>query len=259
MYINPISLFTFPQYYKSTQFSSILNLHSHLAFSSFYFQKIIMEKITLSLILFLFMNIFIFSFVGAVKGTSSVTQPRANKLVEAQCRSTRYPKLCVSSLSNYITTTSEPQELAHVALKVSLAKAIYTRAYVKNVCKQLEKTKSSKDYQAVKECLNQISDGVSLLFNSVKELHHLSLDKESEFVWHRSNVQTWLSTVLTNAFTCMDGISSYKLGGYKVKATIKAKVLNVAQVTSNALALFNGYAVRHKDSHHSNSGKINKP
>ncbi|XP_055817471.1 21 kDa protein-like [Solanum dulcamara] len=205
-----------------------------------------MEKITLSLILFLF-NISIFAFVGAVEGAN--TQPRANKFVESQCRRTRYPKLCTTSLSNYITTTSEPQELAHAALKVSLVKAIYTRAYVKNVCKQLEKTKA-KDYQAVKDCLGQISDGVSLLFNSVEELHHLNLDKESEFVWHRSNVQTWLSTVLTDAFTCMDGMSNYKFGGYKVKATIKAKVLNVAQVTSNALALFNGYALRHKVSHH---------
>ncbi|MCD7471593.1 hypothetical protein HAX54_012164 [Datura stramonium] len=217
-----------------------------------------MEKITLPLILFLFMiNISIFSFVGAVQGTS-VTQPRANKLMESQCRRTRYPKLCMATLSNYATSISEPQEVARAALKVSLVKAIYTRAYVKNVCKQLEKTKA-KDYQAVKDCLDQISEGVSLLYNSVEELHHLNLDKEREFVWHRSNVQTWLSTVLTDAFTCMDGISSYKLGDYKVKATIKAKVLNVAQVTSNALALFNGYAVRHKFSHNSNSGKINKP
>ncbi|MCD7471592.1 hypothetical protein HAX54_012163 [Datura stramonium] len=217
-----------------------------------------MEKITLSLILFL-LNISIFTFVGVAEGASaSHSQPRANKLVEARCRRTRYPKLCTATLSNYVTPASEPQELARVALKVSLVRAIYTRAYVKNVCKQLEKTKA-KDYQAVKDCLDQISDGVSLLFNSVEELQHLNLDKESEFVWHRSNVQTWLSTVLTDAFTCMDGISSYKLGGYKVKATIKAKVLNVAQVTSNALALFNGYAVRHKFSHHSNSGKINKP
>ncbi|KAK4738621.1 hypothetical protein R3W88_002318 [Solanum pinnatisectum] len=213
-----------------------------------------MEKITLSLFLFLF-NIFIFTFVGTVEGASA--QPRANKFVESQCRRTRYPKLCAESLSNYITTASEPQKLAHAALKVSLLKAIYTRTYMKNVCKQLEKTKA-KDYQVVKDCLDQISDGVNLLFNSVEELQHLSLDKESEFVWHRSNVQTWLSTALTDAFTCMDGMSSYKFGGYKVKATIKAKVLNVAQVTSNALALFNGYAVRHRASHHSNSGKINK-
>ncbi|OIT08220.1 PREDICTED: 21 kDa protein-like [Nicotiana attenuata] len=217
-----------------------------------------MEKITLFLIL-LFLNVSIFSFVGAVKGTSaSLSKPHANKLVLSQCRRTRYPKLCMTSLSNYVTSTSQPQELAQAALQVSLVKAIYAKAYVNKVCKQLEQTKA-KDYQVVKSCLDQISDGVSLLSNSVQELHHLNLDKESDFMWHRSNVQTWLSTVLTDAFTCMDGISGYKILGGKVKATIKAKVLNVAQVTSNALALFNGYAVRHKVSHHSTSGKINKP
>ncbi|KAG5579831.1 hypothetical protein H5410_050458 [Solanum commersonii] len=44
----------------------------------------------------------------------------------------------------------------------------------------------------------------------------------------------------------------------KMKAMIKAKVLNVAQVTTNALGLFNGFAARHKASHHVGYGK-NKP
>jgi len=48
----------------------------------------------------------------------------------------------------------------------------------------------------------------------------------------------------------LNGLNSGHSKGGKVKATIKAKVLNVAQVTSNALALFNGFASRYKSPHH---------
>ncbi|XP_015161183.1 21 kDa protein-like [Solanum tuberosum] len=82
----------------------------------------------------------------------------------------------------------------------------------------------AKDHQAINECLDEIYDGISQLTNSVIELQNLNLDGQEEFLGHSK--------------------------GSKVKATIKAKVLNVAQVTSNALALFNGFASRYKSPHH---------
>uniref|UniRef100_M0ZLA2 Invertase/pectin methylesterase inhibitor family protein n=1 Tax=Solanum tuberosum TaxID=4113 RepID=M0ZLA2_SOLTU len=156
--------------------------------------------------------------------TNRLMNPRTMTFVETQCRRTRYQELCVRTLSNYVNATSQdPQEIAQVALKVSLAKAINTKYYI-------------------------------------MKLQHLRLDGERAFEWHQSNVQTWLSTVLTDAYTCMEGMNNLghaSMGG-KMKAMIKAKVLNVAQVTSNALGLFNGFAARHKASHHVGYGK-NKP
>ncbi|WMV49544.1 hypothetical protein MTR67_042929 [Solanum verrucosum] len=167
--------------------------------------------------------------------TNRLMNPRTMTFVETQCRRTRYQELCVRTLSNYVNATSQdPQEIAQVALKVSLAKAINTKYYIMKVCKEF----------------NQIN----------KKLQHLRLDGERAFEWHQSNVQTWLSTVLTDAYTCMEGMNNLghaSMGG-KMKAMIKAKVLNVTQVTSNALGLFNGFAARHKASHHVGYGK-NKP
>ncbi|KAJ8534774.1 hypothetical protein K7X08_016502 [Anisodus acutangulus] len=209
-----------------------------------------MDKISLCLLILV---LSIFSVKGALGSSTSRLHPRTMTFLESQCKRTRYPELCVRSLSNLVNTTSQnPQILSQVALKVSLVKAVSTKYYIMKVCKEFNQINKVKNNQAAKDCLDQISDGVSHLTNSVKELQHLSLDGERAFIWHQSNVQTWLSTVLTDAYTCMEGMnnSGYAAMGGNVKAMIKAKVLNVAQLTSNALALFNGFAARHKASHH---------
>jgi hypothetical protein len=49
---------------------------------------------------------------------------------------------------------------------------------------------------------------------------------------------------MTDASTCVDELPGKDMN--KLKAVIKAKVLNVAQTASNALALFQRYAAKHK-------------
>ncbi|GAA0143891.1 hypothetical protein LIER_04469 [Lithospermum erythrorhizon] len=165
--------------------------------------------------------------------------------VMAQCRTTRYPDLCVRCLAD--STAQTPQHLAQIALRVSLSRARYARSYMIQVAKELKRSKA-KEYQVVKDCLEQINDGVDQLTRSVFELQRIDEHGEGKFLWHQNNVQTWASAALTDALTCMDGFSGHAMNGKK-KAIIKAKVLNVAQVTSNALALFNRFAARHKASH----------
>lgn len=172
---------------------------------------------------------------------------RSRAFVEKQCQATRYTKLCVQGLLPFVNSTIHTQQqLAQVALSVSLSRARYTRAYVIGVSKQLRQRRTP-DYAAVEDCLNQINDGVLQIAQSVKEFRQMSIDGEKQFLWHESNVQSWVSAALTDATACIDGFSTYTIKS-KVKATIKAKVLNVAQVTSNALALFNGYTARHRAS-----------
>ncbi|KAK4397471.1 Pectinesterase inhibitor 9 [Sesamum angolense] len=180
---------------------------------------------------------------------------RARAFIELQCRTTLYPDLCVRCLSYYVsnfTTTLSHQQLAQIALKVSLERAESTQAYVTEVAMELKQRKA-KDYRAVKECLDQINDGVDQLTNCIKETRMIKENgTTSNFPWHASNVQTWMSTALTDASMCMDGFSSRAIEGKK-KAIIKAKVLNLEQATSNALALFNRFAARYRSSH------VNKP
>ncbi|GFP97898.1 21 kDa protein [Phtheirospermum japonicum] len=177
---------------------------------------------------------------------------RARAFIEFQCQTTLYPGLCVRTLSYYardFTTTLSHKQLAQIALKVTIARAESTRAYVTWVAKGLNPTKA-KDYQAIRQCLDQISDGVDLLTNCIKETQKIKERGAGsrDFPWRASNVQTWMSTALTDASMCINGFPGRSIGG-KTKAMIKAKVLNLQQVTSNALALFNSFAARYRLSH----------
>lgn len=203
-----------------------------------------MAKLGLSLLIL----IFIFS-LGSVKpATVQPRKSRARAFIEASCRSTRYPSLCIKCLSGYANKTQQsPFQLAQIALSVSLAKARHTRAYVMQVAGDFKDIKS-RTHQDIRDCLDQINDGVERLAQSIAELQRMNQEGgDSDFTWRMSNINSWVSAALTDATTCVDGFSGRGMG--KMKATIKGKVVNVAQITSNALALVNRFAARHRATH----------
>ncbi|XVE76951.1 hypothetical protein DITRI_Ditri13aG0022000 [Diplodiscus trichospermus] len=212
------------------------------------------SKLSLSLLL-LFLFIFCFTIGTAqpslargptmARGIRS-RHSRARAFIEASCRATRYPALCIQCLSRYANSNiQDPQQLAQVALTVSLYRARYTRSYMVKVAKELKAMKD-KQYPAVKDCLQQIDDSVYQLSQSIRELR--GLDPKSgvtnDLFWHIDNVESWVSAALTDASSCAHEFPGRRMS--KMKATIKGKVLNVAQVTSNALALFHRYAAKYR-------------
>ncbi|KAK7854847.1 21 kDa protein [Quercus suber] len=163
--------------------------------------------------------------------------------IKSSCSSTTYPAVCVKTLSAYAPAIQKsPRQLAHTALSVSLSKCESTKTFVSKMTKM--KGLKSREYEAVKDCLEEMGDTVDRLSKSIHELKHIGQAKGQDFSWHMSNVETWVSAALTDENTCLDGFSGKALDG-KVKASIKAQVVNVAQVTSNALALVNSYASKH--------------
>lgn len=222
-----------------------------------------MAKINILTISF---SLILLSVTGATTiETSSVYHHRSRptsrtSVVEAQCRGTLYPRLCIECLSKFVSNSTGSDsptaaQLAQIALRVSLVKARYTRSYIAKVAADMKQRKA-KEYPVVKDCLDQINDGVDQITHSLKELGRMTVAnnnnnyyKESVFSWHQNNVQTWMSTAITDALMCMDsGFPAGKAMGSKTKAIIRAKVLNVAQATSNALAFFNRFAARYKAS-----------
>ncbi|KAI3693924.1 hypothetical protein L1987_76879 [Smallanthus sonchifolius] len=174
---------------------------------------------------------------------------RARAYVENQCRPTLYTNLCVRTLLPFVSKTNapDPEQLARISLTTCLLKARLTKAYVNMVTKEFHKTKNARYYEAVTDCLSQINDGVTQITQSVKEQKRMMHDEEKYFSWHESNVKTWVSTALTDVTTCLDRISDKAIGG-KEKGMIKARVLNVKHLASNALALFNRFTTRHRGS-----------
>ncbi|CAK7347891.1 unnamed protein product [Dovyalis caffra] len=203
-----------------------------------------MARLILS-ILFLLLSIFCIS--GDVESAGSAKRSRARTYIETACTNTLYPSLCIQYLSVFANSTIQtPQQLAQAAISVSLYKALQTRTFMLKVVKELKAMKS-KDYQAVKDCLDQICDSVDQFSESVRELHHLERPDAAggdDVFLHISNVETWVSSAMTDASACLDEFPGKNTN--KLKALIKTRVLNVAQTASNALALFHRYAAKYK-------------
>ncbi|XP_019432956.1 PREDICTED: 21 kDa protein-like [Lupinus angustifolius] len=205
---------------------------------------------------FMFTMLFLFSCNASVDSSLSNTQNKtqiqtpAMILIDSSCRGTLYQDLCFRCLRKFSNFTIDgPQHLAHVALSVSLYKALDTRGYLLKVAKEFEAIKDNTFvYQTVLDCVKQITDSVDELSQAIKELRRLNKRNDSgisdDFLWHISNVETWVSTALTDASYCVESFPGHRMS--KRTAAIKVKAKNVAEVTSNALALFHRYASRYR-------------
>ncbi|PPD87082.1 hypothetical protein GOBAR_DD15987 [Gossypium barbadense] len=185
-----------------------------------------MAKLSLSLLLFFF---FIFCInIGTVEPLNRAAHSQARTFIEASCRTTRYPALCVKWLTRHASSDTPPtaQQLTRTALTVNLYRARHVRLYLVKVAKELKATKA-------KEYLCRLDPKAEMM--------------SDDMYWHIDNVDTWVSTALTDASSCVDEFPGQRMS--KMKATIKSKVLNVAQLTSNALALFHRYAAAAIEKH----------
>ncbi|XP_058734624.1 pectinesterase inhibitor 9-like [Vicia villosa] len=170
--------------------------------------------------------------------------------IKSSCNGTLYPNLCIRCLNKFShSTINGPQHLAQLALSVSLSRAQQTRVYLLNVAKELTtiEDNNKRMYLTVQDCVNQINDSVDQLTQAIKELKKLNQFNtiiNDKALWHISNVETWVSTALTDASSCVQSFSDHRMS--KRVVTIKVRAKNVAEVTSNALALFHSYASRYK-------------
>ncbi|MFS7942606.1 putative pectinesterase [Helianthus anomalus] len=190
------------------------------------------------------------SFTIFVVSTVVESRSRARMYVDSQCKSTRYPDTCVQTLLPYVSKRGlpSPKLQAQISLATCLSKARFMKTYMNMLAKNLNKTSNSGDYQAMEECLQQINDGVKQITQSFKELQQMGKDGDENFMWHESNVQTWVSTALTDATTCVEGILGNGISDSE-KATIQARILKVKQLTSNSLALFTHFTTMYRASH----------
>ncbi|XP_061348733.1 21 kDa protein-like [Gastrolobium bilobum] len=186
----------------------------------------------------LFLLLCVLYFAGITKFTTATPI----NFIKSSCSTTQYPALCVESLSVYAATIQQdPHQLVQTALSLSLNKTESTKTFVTK-CNKFRGLKA-REYAALHDCAEEISDSVDRLQRSLKELK-LCKVKGEDFTWHISNVETWVSAVLTDETTCSDGFAGKALNG-KIKASIRSRMVNAAQVTSNALSLINQYAANH--------------
>ncbi|XP_019415979.1 PREDICTED: 21 kDa protein-like [Lupinus angustifolius] len=198
--------------------------------------------LTLSTLLFYFLITFTFSstFFFSTSATSASNKPQ--DLIHSSCIHSRYPRLCLRTLSNYVGPINTTLDVAQAALRVSLAHAGRASKYLKALSATApdssgQSPNDKRQRVALKDCVEQMADSVDELRRSLEELQHL---RPETFRWQMSNTQTWVSAAITDGDTCLDGfVSDGGDNDGKVKRGVKRRVTDVAMVTSNALYMIN--------------------
>ncbi|KAL7603534.1 pectinesterase inhibitor 7 [Lactuca sativa] len=160
--------------------------------------------------------------------------------IRTSCRTTLYPQICYTSLSGYSSAVQQdPGRLARVAIGVTLSKATHMARYVSNISRKADYAGIPRVAAAVHDCFSVFGDAVDEIRGSLRQMRRLNGSGES-LRFQLSNVQTWMSAALTNEETCTDGFEDVPDGG--LKADVCGRAVKVKEVTSNALALVNGFA-----------------
>ncbi|CAI9762358.1 unnamed protein product [Fraxinus pennsylvanica] len=176
--------------------------------------------------------------------SASAARPTAGgtntEFIRTSCSATTYPKLCYTSLSTYVAAIrQDPKLLAHTALSVTLDTARSTSTMMGKLSHIRGMTR--REVGAMKDCVEELRDSVDQLSRSMAEMNEI---KGSNFGMIMSDVQTWVSAALTDEDTCMAGFAGKVMNG-NVKTAVRERIVNVAHLTSNALALINSYAALH--------------
>ncbi|GJR69212.1 pectinesterase inhibitor 9-like protein [Tanacetum coccineum] len=79
------------------------------------------------------------------------------------------------------------------------------------------------EYQALNDCDSSMASCVTSLTESVQEIRKMAQFTGQDFIWHMSNVQTWVSSALTNQDTCTDGFSDSSMNG-QLKDDVKQPI-----------------------------------
>ncbi|KAL2227193.1 21 kDa protein [Sesamum indicum] len=184
------------------------------------------------------------TFISSSIHSGSAARPAGGatntEFIRTSCSATTYPRLCYSALASHASTIQQdPKLLAHAALSVSLDTARSTSVDMVKLSRSTGMT--PRQVGAMRDCVEELSDSVEQLRKSVEEMN---LMKGSNFGMMMSDIQTWVSAALTDDDTCMDGFAGKFMNG-AVKTAVRGRIVNVAHMTSNALALINSFAALH--------------
>lgn len=164
----------------------------------------------------------------------SALEKTNTEFIRTSCSLTTYATLCFNSLSTWSgAIQTSPKLLSQTALSITLdttrttSLAMIKLSQVHGMAPQ--------EVAAMKDCIELLSDAV---YELKKSLEEMSQPGSKDFRLVKSDIQTWVSSALTDEDTCSEGF----VNDPKMKSVVRGKIVNVAHLTSNALALINNYA-----------------
>uniref|UniRef100_A0A1J3DV23 Pectinesterase n=1 Tax=Noccaea caerulescens TaxID=107243 RepID=A0A1J3DV23_NOCCA len=162
---------------------------------------------------------------------STNTTSDASLLTPSQiCQGSHDQNSCQALLSEF-TTLSLSKLKRHDLLHVFLKSSVWRLESAMNTVNEARiRSNGVRDEAVFADCQEMMDISKDRLMSSMKELRGGNLNLESY-----SNVHTWLSSVLTNYMTCLDGISDVSVDS---KLSVKPELEDLVSRARVALAIF---------------------
>eukprot|EP01018_Ginkgo_biloba_P027979 Gb_01424 [translate_table: standard] len=150
--------------------------------------------------------------------------------MKAVCDATRYPDVCVSSLSSYPgASVAGPKDLIGIVVMVAMNEVNKTYNHFSDLVQQ---TKNKTQRIALEDCMELMDETIDLLNSSFSNLKTLDLKILTQ---NAGDVHSWLSASLTNPDTCWEGLGTNMDGNLKTE--LQGTMENVEMLISNSLAV----------------------
>ena len=101
-----------------------------------------------------------------------------------------------------------------------------------------------REIGAMKDYVEELSDSVDQLKKSMAEMSQIKDSKNSNFGLIMNDIQTWVSAALMDEDSCADGFAENAMTE-SLKSKVNGRIVNIAHMTSNSLALINSFASLH--------------
>ncbi|GKU95485.1 hypothetical protein SLEP1_g8842 [Rubroshorea leprosula] len=168
-----------------------------------------------------------------------------NKMyIKKSCGNTTYPKLCYKSLAHHAgKIKADPKLLAQAALNTTF----YAAKATSKMLKEMSRIHGLKrnEAAAMLDCIADVRDAMQELEKSTRAM---DVVEGTDVQTKMNDVQMWVNTALEEEETCMNALFSNKAIKGKVKNGVRRRILMVAHLTSNALALVKSYALAQNNS-----------
>lgn len=183
-----------------------------------------------------FMLLIAFSCLLLLTNTGQMVSAKGNNYAKDACSVTRYPDICIHSLSPFSSSAkTSPSKWARAGVSVTIGEVKKIQSYLGKL-KRNKIMRSGRNREALLDCAECFADALDELHRSLGILRRLS---RSTFGTQMGDLNTWISAALTDEDTCLDGFQGQKA---KHVMLLKNRVQNVSYITSNALALVNKLA-----------------
>ncbi|CAN0922536.1 Probable pectinesterase/pectinesterase inhibitor 34 [Linum grandiflorum] len=156
---------------------------------------------------------------------------RPSQAISRTCTKTRYPALCVNSLTEFPgSLTADEGDLVHISFNMTL-QHLNRALYLSSSMSSSLPTDDELARSAYDDCLELLDDSIDALSRSLSAVAVGGGGGATT-----TDVSTWLSAALTNQDTCAEGLADVKSGAAKLE--MEGKLKDLTELISNCLSIF---------------------